>query len=440
MPRQLDTPICRQTEWKATMSLDLSRHPCFNDKARHRFGRIHLPVAPKCNIQCNFCNRKSDCANESRPGVTSAILSPGQAIHYLDQVIEKSPNIAVVGIAGPGDPFANADATMETLERVRAKYPEMLLCVASNGLNVAPFAERLARLQVSHVTLTINAVDPQIGAEVYGWVRYGKRAFRGIEGARLLLDRQLESLRALKQHGVTVKVNTIIIPGVNDDHVAEVARTVAELGADICNCIAICPVEGTPLGDVQPPSDDEVAAIRTEAGEFMPLMHHCTRCRADAVGLLGQAMPTETLNILRESSAMPLDPEADKPCVAVATREGMLVNMHLGEAQELHVYRETDGDYEFIETRTTPERGDGDKRWFDLAGSLRDCRAVLVTSAGNAPQTILAQAGIRVVMMEGLVDEGLEAVYANRPLRAPLRRSHQCGAGAGCAGDGTGCG
>ena len=112
--------------------MDLKNHPCFNDKVRHLFARVHLPVAPKCNVQCNFCNRKFDCVNESRPGVSSAVLSPGQALAYLEKMMEKMPNISVVGIAGPGDPFANPDETMETLRRVRERYPEMLLCVATN--------------------------------------------------------------------------------------------------------------------------------------------------------------------------------------------------------------------------------------------------------------------------------------------------------------------
>ena len=94
--------------------------------------------------------------NENRPGVTSKILSPKQAMHYFDQPMALSPNIAVVGIAGPGDPFANPDETMETLRLVRAKYPEMLLCVATNGLDLLPYIDELAALQVSHVTLTIH--------------------------------------------------------------------------------------------------------------------------------------------------------------------------------------------------------------------------------------------------------------------------------------------
>ena len=47
--------------------MNLDDHPCFNKKSHRRFGRVHLPVAPRCNIQCKFCNRQFDCVNESRP-------------------------------------------------------------------------------------------------------------------------------------------------------------------------------------------------------------------------------------------------------------------------------------------------------------------------------------------------------------------------------------
>ena len=40
--------------------MNLDNHPCFNPDACKSFGRVHLPVAPLCNIQCNFCNRQFD--------------------------------------------------------------------------------------------------------------------------------------------------------------------------------------------------------------------------------------------------------------------------------------------------------------------------------------------------------------------------------------------
>ena len=130
------------------MALDLSRHPCFDPKARHEFGRVHLPVAPKCNIQCNYCDRQYDCCNESRPGVTSTVLSPKQALEYYRQVRQRVPDLAVVGIAGPGDPFANAPETMETLTLIRHEDSDVLLCVATNGLMVGPHLDGLAELEV----------------------------------------------------------------------------------------------------------------------------------------------------------------------------------------------------------------------------------------------------------------------------------------------------
>ena len=397
-----------------------------------------MPVAPKCNIQCNFCDRKYDCPNEGRPGVTSAVLSPGQAMYYLDRAVEQDPRIAVVGIAGPGDPFANVEETLTTLELVREKYPEMLLCVASNGLNVAPYAERLAELQVSHVTITINAIDPTIGAEVYRWVRDGKRVFRGLPGATLLVQRQLEAVRELKARDVTVKINSIIIPGVNDEHIEEVAKATSDLGADIINCVPLYPVKNTPFATLPEPSAEEVKRVRTDAGKYLSLMHHCTRCRADAVGLLGEGVSEGISRCFQEAAAQPIIPAENRPYVAVATHEGILVNRHLGEADQLDIYGLTEDGFTRIESRRTPSPGDGSLRWGKLADVLSDCRAVLVASVGQSPQQALEQKGIRVVMMEGLIEEGLQAIFSGQPIRAPLRAEHRCGAG--CSGDGTGCG
>lgn len=415
---------------------DITHHPCFNDAARHQFARIHLPVAPHCNIQCNFCLRVYDCANESRPGVTTAMLSPQQALRYLDAVLEKDPRIAVVGIAGPGDPFATPDTTMETLRLVRRRHPEMLLCVASNGLGIGPHVEELASLGVSHVTITINAVDPDIGAKIYAWVRDRKRICRGRDGAELLWNRQAEAIRALKQHGIVVKINAIVVPGVNDRHVAEVARQVSELGADIANCVPLFPVAETPFADVPSPTPEAIRAIRRDVSHFLPIMEHCTRCRADAVGLLGEPMRSDVQLCLLNSAVEPSKQAAERPYVAVATLEGVLVNQHLGEATQVAVFERNELGFHLVETRRTPPPGGGAQRWQALAETLKDCRAFLVASAGDSPRHALADEGIEVILMEGLIEDGLDAVFRGEPIRSP-QRTHRCGSG--CAGNGLGC-
>ena len=128
---------------------DFNRHPCFNVQAKGQYGRVHLPVAPKCNIQCNYCNRKYDCVNESRPGVTSTLLSPDQALVYMGKVLEKEPRISVAGtpptITGTGPHVASSK--LETIPGwIDLRYPAALLDLSSAKLTVSEGA-RIVRFQ-----------------------------------------------------------------------------------------------------------------------------------------------------------------------------------------------------------------------------------------------------------------------------------------------------
>lgn len=421
------------------MLQNLAKHPCFDDAARHTFARIHFPVAPKCNIQCNFCDRQYNCVAESRPGVTSTLLAPAQAVAYLERVMAERGDISVAGIAGPGDPFANPNETLETLRLLRAHYPELLLCVATNGLAIHRYLDELAALKVSHVTITINAVDPALGAPIYAWVRDGVSIHRGTAGANVLLERQLTAIEGLKARKIIVKINTIVIAGVNDRHVPEVARTVAALGADVLNCVPLYPIAETPFAEMSPPSPSQMHAMQKEATHFLPQMRHCTRCRADAVGLLHEAHSGKSLSLLAEAAALPLHPGEQRPYIAVASREGMLINQHLGEAHELLIYGRGEDGVTLIDRRPAPLAGNGDERWYVLSDLLHDCRALLVSRAGARPHCILPRDGIRLIEMEGLIQEGVQAVLDGRRIPAPVQRRVSCADG-GCKGGGTGCG
>jgi nitrogen fixation protein NifB len=434
---------CPEPREAARPQLDFSKHPCFNKDAHNKFGRIHLPVAPRCNIQCNFCNRKFDCMNESRPGVTSSVLKPQQAIEYLAEVKAKRTEITVMGIAGPGDPFANGEETMETLRLVSQRFPDMLLCLASNGLGIGPYIEELSQLNVSHVTITITAVDPKIAAKIYRWIRDGKSPLRGEEAAALLIERQLSAVRELKARGMVVKVNSIIIPGINDHHIPEIAKVVGAMGVDIMNCMPLVPVAGAEFEDLPAPDSAMTARVRLQSGLHLPQMIHCARCRADAVGLINEKMSGEQMETLTRFARRTVDAGKTRPYVAVASREGALVNMHLGEAARVLIFgrdETTSSGFKFIEIRKSPTPGAGNARWTELADMLHDCRAFLVNAAGPAPKGVLEDRGVEVVEMEGLIEEGLSAIFSNQPIPATLkRRFTSCGSGTSCRGTGTGC-
>jgi nitrogen fixation protein NifB len=218
------------------------------------------------------------------------------------------------------------------------------------------------------------------------------------------------------------------------------------LGADIMNCMALVPVKGAAFEACPPPDNLTMARVRLQSERFLPQMTHCARCRADAVGYIGEEMTAEQHDAIRHFANQSLNPLEDqfRPYVAVATMEGALVNQHLGEADRLAIYEQDlalPGRFKLVETRKTPPEGGGEARWTRLGEVLKDCRAIVVTAAGPSPQKALTATGLKVVEMEGVIDEGLKAIFGDQPVPASMkRRFNGCGAGIACKGNGTGCG
>jgi nitrogen fixation protein NifB len=288
------------------------------------------------------------------------------------------------------------------------------------------------------VTVTVNAVDPEIGARIYSWVRDGKKIHRGRKAAEVLLTRQLQGVAGLKARGIMVKVNTIVIPGINDLHVGAVARRMKELGVDLLNCMPVYPNADTPFGDLPEPEPEEMVKIQAAAEEFLPQMRHCTRCRADAVGLLDADRTEELRGCLSVCSQLPPPLDETRPYVAVATREGMLVNLHLGEAASFQIWAQEGQGFRLLEERPAPLSGGGDHRWWALAEILKDCRAVLVSAVGETPKAILTEGGILPLEMTGLIEMGLQAVYEGNTVS--FFKARAGGLTKGCPGKGLGSG
>jgi len=261
-------------------------HPCFSQEASHKHARIHLPVAMHCNISCNYCNRKYDCMNESRPGVTSEIISPMEGLHRYKCYKKQLNNLSVVGIAGPGDALADWEESSQTIRLIREYDPDVLLCMSTNGLKLPKLAASIIDLGVSHVTVTVNTLNPETGARIYRYVNYQGKRYTGFEGASLLLKNQLAGIRYLTQQGMMVKVNTVMIPGVNDHEIPDVVRKMKELNVFVTNIMPLIPVQGSAFEDLPATNTNDLKIMRRVCQTEMRQMLHCQQCRADAVGLL----------------------------------------------------------------------------------------------------------------------------------------------------------
>jgi nitrogen fixation protein NifB len=410
---------------------------------------MHVAVAPGCNIQCHYCNRKYDCASESRPGVVSERLTPEQALRKIRAVAAAVPQLSVIGIAGPGDPLANPAPTFEVLERVRCELPDLTLCVSTNGLALPDHVDRLAGLGVHHVTVTVNMVDPAVGQRIYPWVLWRGRRLRGTEASRLLSERQLEGLERLVERKILCKVNSVVIPGVNDLHLPEVSRRLRRLGVFLHNVMPLlsAPEHGTHYGltGQRGPTAGELEAVQRACELDARVMRHCRQCRADAVGLLGQdrggefslaslppepAQGAEDVRAAHRAAVERIRARAQaeqrlalrevatvegtlRARVAVATRGAGLVNEHFGHAREFLVYDVGREGARLVGPRRVEQSCAGGEDEEDALGAvlrtLADCQAVLVAKVGHCPRGQLAAAGIEPVVEQ-----------AHRPIEAAV--------------------
>jgi nitrogen fixation protein NifB len=258
-------------------------HPCFNEKMHDKVGRIHLPIAPKCNIQCNFCTREINKC-ELRPGVASRVMTVDDAIKHVEKVIKEMP-ISVVGVAGPGDALFNEE-TFEFFKKVDEKFPHLIKCMSTNGLLLPEKAIELAKLHINTITVTVNSIDPEIGSKIYSKVFYDGKIYEGEEGFKLLSKQQLLGIKKIAERGIVVKVNSVLIPGINDKHIIDIAKAVKAQGASLMNIIPLIPLYK--FKDYPRPNCAELSEIRDAVEEILPVFRACTQCRADAYGVPGK--------------------------------------------------------------------------------------------------------------------------------------------------------
>lgn len=406
------------------LARNIANHPCFSGGCHGKTARIHLAVAPACNISCNFCSRKFDCVNESRPGVASEVLSPEGALARFKVTERKVDNLAVAGIAGPGDPLANWDRVKRTFELIRRESPDVALCLSTNGLMLPPHVDELVELGVSHVTVTVNAVDPTIGAKVYGGIVYQGKRYVGEEAAAILLRNQLEGVRLCAQAGLLVKVNTVLVPGVNVEHAPEIARTVAQLGAACHNVNAMIPVEGTPFAGLERLDGETVQRVRAACEQFLPQIRHCRQCRADAVGVLGNDISGEVDSLVKRFTTVRR--------IAVASSNGRAVDQHFGHAEAFWVFDVDGFGSKLVERRAVrpfcqgpatcndyaPESGK-----LDALRALEDCAAVACLMAGPEPRAQLGKRGVWIFDATDSPSSALQEACAGGNVDRVLRQA-----------------
>ena len=311
--------------------------------------------------------------------------------------------------------------------------------------------DQIAELGVDHVTITINCMDPDIGSKIYPWIFHDNRRIVGRAASEILIERQQRGLEMLVERGVLVKINSVMIPGINDQHLKEVSRTVKAKGAFLHNVMPLIsdPSHGTVFGltGQRGPTNAELEALQDACAGDMSMMRHCRQCRADAVGMLGEDRGEEfSLNRIatqdvdipqmlarraqvkagilatleeqrqarQEAESLPANVKELPPSavpsgravrMAVASTGQGIINQHFGHAKEFLVYEVLAAQVRFLGHRKATQYCAGNESCGDAENAedalrktidtLADCEVMLCARIGIDPWEKLEAAGIQ---------------------------------------------
>ncbi len=186
-----------------------------------RSGKVlRLSVTDRCDLRCVYCMPE--------PGV--ALVPMGDLLTYEEiAAVAKAAMAAGVRrfrLTG-GEPLARRG--LASLVRLLAALGPDDLAMTTNGLRLAEAAAELKAAGLGRVTVSLDTLRPD---------RF-ERITR-----RPGLDRVLNGIAAARAAGLEpLKVNTVVIRGVNDDEIADFARFAAGEGLEL-RFIELMPTSG----------------------------------------------------------------------------------------------------------------------------------------------------------------------------------------------------
>ena len=170
------------------------------------FGRVHrdlrVSVTDRCNLRCTYC----------MPSDFSDWL-PGEHLLSIDELVEVIEVATENGITGirltGGEPLLRPDI-VEIVRRINALPITPAISLTTNGIRLAEMAPGLKAAGLKRVNISLDTLDRE---------RFKKLTFRD------RFDDVIAGIEAAKSAGLLpVKVNAVLMRGVNDDEAVPLLR------------------------------------------------------------------------------------------------------------------------------------------------------------------------------------------------------------------------
>jgi nitrogen fixation protein NifB len=211
-------------------------------------------------------------------------MSPEAAASRALSEIRSDSRVRIVAVSGPGEPLVNPE-TFDTFELIREHTSKIHFCLSTNGTLLSEMVPWLRKMDFKTVTVSMSTASSTTAARIYEWAVISKKRLTGERMGETIVDLQLQGISTAANSGLTVKVNSILIPGFNQEDIVQLAESVAAAGALMQNIVPL--VQNGKLASIRPPNKGEIENVRKKASEYIEQFKHCKQCRSDVVGLPG---------------------------------------------------------------------------------------------------------------------------------------------------------
>ncbi|SDT19272.1 cyclic pyranopterin monophosphate synthase subunit MoaA [Brevibacterium sandarakinum] len=205
----LPTPMLRTPTVDPGEEFTAHQEDSLLDTFDRRARDLRISLTDFCNLRCSYCMPEEGVEFMSRDSAMTA----EEIVRFVRISVEKF-GVDQVRFTG-GEPLTRKDVT-EIIAGVAALEPRPNIALTTNAIGLDKRAAKLRDAGLDRINVSLDTVDPETFATIT------RRPF---------LNRVLEGIQGAQAAGMDpVKVNAVLLPGVNDHQAPDLLRWCLENG------------------------------------------------------------------------------------------------------------------------------------------------------------------------------------------------------------------